>query len=223
MKNIFTRQHICSTTFMEDDLVHLTGPEIKKWFDEIKHIDSIIHTIYESHLPAISQNRNKLPQQLIDRCNNLLAQSGNTFTYDLNNLEVFHGYSFYNLPDGGNMRQITNNPEAYYGIAKASKYGEIHRHFHSDAFNLILEGQGVFTGDISEKDRFRNFYHGMQLVPGTELEIEIGMAHGHLVRKGCDMWIFAYQHCGFGTGLSCEGDFHKIPKYDISQFGSLYQ
>jgi 2-oxoisovalerate dehydrogenase E1 component len=23
------------------------------------------------------------------------------------------------------------------------------------------------------------------------------------------MWIFAYQHCGFGPGLSCEGDFHE--------------
>lgn len=222
--NPFSQEKVCSSDFMSEDLDLLTRSEIKSWLETIKQIDSLIDHTIESNLGVITNNKNQLTSKIIEECTQLLEEANITRDYDLKNLEIFHGYRFYNKPDNGKMQQLTNNKDAYYGIARTTKFGVAHKHFESDAFNLILEGEGIFTGDPVEKNTFKNFYHGDLLLPGKELEIEIGMTHGHLVKKGSPtMWIFAYQHCGFGLGLSCEGDFHEVSSYDTNQFGSHYE
>jgi hypothetical protein len=207
---------------MENDLKYLTRSEIKRWYEQIKRIDAVIEETAEAAMPTVANNHNRLPSKLITACNQLLDEAGVARTYNIADIEVFHGYRHYNKPDGGKMARLTRNPDAYYGILKTTRFGVAHRHFSSDAFNLVLEGEGIFAGDPIDKGVFRRFYHGKRLIPGSELEIPLGMAHGHLVKKGSTMWLFAYQHCGFGVGLSCEGDFHQISGYDTAQFGPEY-
>jgi hypothetical protein len=208
---------------MESDLKYLTRFEIQQWHEQIKRIDSVIDATVEAAMPTVASNHNRLPHQLINTCNALLDEAAVVRTYDIANIEVFHGYRHYNKPDRGQIARLTGNPDAYYGILKTNRFGVAHRHFSSDAFNLVLEGEGIFAGDPNDDGVFEHFYHGTKLVAGRELELPLGMAHGHLVKKGSTMWLFAYQHCGFGVGLSCEGDFHQLPGYDTAQFGPDYQ
>ena len=58
------------------------------------------------------------------------------------------------------------------------------------------------------------------MVAGAEFEIPIGMTHGHLVKKGHDIWFLFVQECGFKPKLRCAGDFYMIKDYDKNQFGT---
>jgi hypothetical protein len=159
----------------------------------------------------------------VDLFSNTLAKNSiSPVAYNLNNFEAYHGYTVYAYTDGGRINKQSGNPDLYYGIAKTNSFGVAHTHKLSDAFNYIVEGEGVFTGDPADKNKFAHYYHGIPLVKDTELEIPIGMTHGHLVKKGVDMWFFFVQECGFKPKLKCVGDFYIKEGYDKEQFGPYY-
>jgi hypothetical protein len=80
----------------------------------------------------------------------------------------------------------------------------------------------VFTGDPEDQGKFNFYYHGAPMAAGKEFEIPTGMTHGHLVRKGSDIWFLFVQECGFKPNLRCAGDFYTVEGYDKNQFGPYY-
>lgn len=213
---------ICSTNYMERTLKYFVKKEMMDWYEEIRKIDKIISEDIESNYALIAKNKTKLTVELINILNKKIINAGIVTEYDLSNIEVFHGYIYYVYPDNGLKIKITGNEDINYGIAKSMVQGLPHRHFKSDSFNYILDGEGVFTGDPMEKGMFDHYYHGKSLIKDTEIEIPIGMTHGHLVKKDSVLWFMAIQECSFAPNKGCAGDFHKLPEYDKSIFGQDY-
>jgi hypothetical protein len=194
-----------------------------EWYKEVVAIDSIIAKDIADNYELIEKNNTHLPQDLIEKLTEKIKLADIETKYELKNIEVFHGYVYYVFPDNGLKITETSNPDLNYGIAKATVQGLPHRHFESPSFNYILDGEGIFTGDPYEEGMFNFFYHGKKLIKDTEIEIPIGMTHGHLVKKGSVIWFMAVQECSFAPDKGCAGDFYKLPRYDKNIFGSDYQ
>ena len=210
---------ICTTNFMENSLKFFNRELIYRWLEECQKIDSLLKEDIGANLEKFSQNENCLP---VDLENDFVKKlSGSTY-YNLANLEAFYGYTVYAFPDNGKINQESGNPDLYYGIAKANVFGIAHTHKLSDAFNYILDGEGVFTGDPKDEGMFDFYYHGKPMIKDAVFEIPIGMTHGHLVKEGNDIWFLFVQECGFKPKLKCAGDFHTIDDYDRAQFGPYY-
>jgi hypothetical protein len=213
---------LCSTSYMSQSLGLLTREKARRWFEEIRRLDFHLAKELEKCAEDCSRNRSRLPDHHVVRLKAHLRSQGLKTSYDLRNIEVFHGYVFYTNPDHGQFIQESHNPHAYYGFAKSTALGYPHQHHKSDAFNFIMEGEGIFLGDPREKNRFPHFYHGLPFYRDMELQIPMGMTHGHLVKTGSTVWFFAIQECGFGPGRACEGDFHPALSYDLKSFGPDY-
>ncbi len=207
---------------MEKSLKFFNKELMYRWLEECKKIDDVLKDSIEKNLEKFEQNQNCITRELEIDFTKRLAETGTSSHYCLPNLEAFHGYTVYGFPDGGEINSQSGNPDLYYGIAKTNSFGIAHTHKLSDAFNYILEGEGVFTGDPEDKDKFDFYYHGSPMIKDAEFEIPIGMTHGHLVKKGNDIWFMFVQECGFKPKLRCAGDFHTIEDYDKEQFGPYY-
>lgn len=214
---------VCRSAFMHETLCNLSQEQVQGWRDKMSAIDAVISGDIEANWQEIQANQGKVTKEIADRLREKLASAGIETDYDLENIEFFQGYTFYTNPDNGALSRLMNNPEMYYGVARTTSVGKPHVHHESDAFNLVLSGEGVFTGNPEDEGKFPNYYHGLKLEKGVEIEIPIGMTHGHLVKHGSDLWFFALQQCGFGKGKKCEGDFHSAENYDLTQFGPEYQ
>ncbi len=207
---------------MESSLKFFNKELIYRWLEECKKIDSVIKESVEKSLDAFAQNENCLTSELEVDFKKLLADSGISTTYNLANLEAFYGYTVYGFPDNGEINKESGKLDLYYGLAKANVFGITHTHKLSDAFNYILGGEGVFTGDPEDEGKFPFYYHGKPMIKDTEFEIPIGMTHGHLVKQGNDIWFLFVQECGFKPKLRCAGDFYTINDYNREQFGPYY-
>lgn len=213
---------ICETHFMESSLKFFNKELVYAWFEECKKIDSILAEDIQGNLLKFAQNGNCLPADLLVDFQKKLKEADIFTNYNFANLEAFYGYTVYGFPDDGKINTESNNSDLYYGIAKASTFGVAHTHRLSDAFNYILDGEGVFTGNPADKDRFNFYYHGKPMVKDTSFEIPIGMTHGHLVKEGNSIWFLFVQECGFKPKLRCAGDFHIVDDYNKGQFGPYY-
>jgi hypothetical protein len=220
--NVSTFTPLCSSQYMSGSLGSLSREQVRSWFEMIKMVDDIIYPIVELCTDRCVKNKSLLPNDIVEKLHDLLRVLAPDLSYDLRNIQIFHGYIFYTNPDHGELIRRTGNPDLYYGIARASEIGAPHRHAESNAFNFILEGEGIFLGDLQDTNRYKKNYHGISLQPDLELEIPVDMTHGHLVKKGSVIWFFALQECGFGPKKSCEGDFILRQDYDIAQFGDEY-
>jgi hypothetical protein len=207
---------ICSSDFNTETLKFFSMEQVNIWFSAISKIDRSTSEIISQNLAKIYENTNKLTPDLIAKLQNISSE------YNWNNFEAYHGYTVYAFPDDKKIVQESGNYDIYYGLAKATSYGITHQHFESDAYNLVLEGEGIFIGNENEKDLFKNFYHKKFLLKGSEFEIPKGMTHGHLVKKGKPVWFLFVQVCGFKPGLNCEGDFHITENINIQEYGDDY-
>lgn len=176
----------------------------------------------ETSLAKFTANQNCITPELEINFTNKLSYLGISTDYHFPNLEAYYGYTVYAFPDKGEINFKSSNPDLYYGIAKTNSFGIAHTHKLSDAFNYILDGEGVFTGDPRDDGKFNFYYHGKRMVKNSEFEIPKGMTHGHLVKKGSDIWFLFVQECGFKPKLRCAGDFHIINDYRRDQFGPYY-
>jgi hypothetical protein len=215
---------VCSSEYLSAELRHFRRGNVAEWFREIKKIDRLILPVLAELLNTgeFRASESKPPEWILSRLKSACDSAGLKYSYDLSNLEIFHGYRHYSFPDNGERRRLIGTPSCYYGIACANLIGAPHFHDRSDSFNLILAGEGVFTGDKADLDRFGRCYDEQVLQPGVELEVPAGMTHGHLVRGGSALWFFAYQTCGFQPGSACVGDFNRIPDYNVARFGPDY-
>lgn len=207
---------------MKDSLKFFTKELVYSWFEHCKKMDAVLKDEIEGNLEKFAKNQNCLPGELEARFVKALKDSSIPLSYNLANLEAYHGYSVYAFPDNGKINKDSGKPDLYYGIAKANVFGVTHTHKLSDAFNYILDGEGVFTGDPEDKGKFPFHYHGRPMVEGAQFEIPIGMTHGHLVKKGNDIWFLFVQECGFKPKLRCAGDFYTVNGYNKGQFGPYY-
>jgi hypothetical protein len=213
---------ICSTDYMKDSLKFFNREQVYKWLDLCKQMDAVLDPLIQKHMPEIAANQNMVTAELANKFAETLSQHSIPLSYNLANFEAYHGYSVYAFTDSGEINTKSDNPDLYYGLAKATVFGVTHTHKLSDAFNYVIEGDGVFTGDPSDEGKFNNYYHGTPLLKDTAFEIPIGMTHGHLVKKDTDMWFLFVQECGFKPNLKCAGDFHVRDGYDTKQFGPYY-
>jgi hypothetical protein len=218
-----TKSDICSTDYMHETLKYFSKEEMYEWWHEIQTIDGVISGSIKEAFARIAANKTKIPSELVKSLQRQLKRAGIRTDYDLRHIEVFHGYVYYVYPDNGLKTIQTGNCDLNYGIAKATVQGLPHRHFESPAYNYILDGEGVFTGDPLERGMFRSFYHGKRLKRDVQLEIPVGMTHGHLVKRGSVLWLLAVQECSFAPDKGCAGDFHFLPNYDLRIFGTGYQ
>ena len=219
---LFMATPICSTNFMKESLKSFTKEQTYVWFEECKKLDKVLNGSIVKNLDKFTENESCLPEEFKSEFETLLKNSNVNSEYDLSNIEAFHGYTVYGFPDNGKIALESKNADLYYGIAKAEVFGVTHTHELSDAFNYILEGEGVFTGSQKDEGKFNFYYHGQSMVKDSSFEIPKGMTHGHLVKEGKDLWIFFIQECGFKRKLKCVGDFHVIDGYDKAQFGPYY-
>ena len=213
---------VCSTNFMDKSLKFFNKELVSQWFDECKKIDEVLKKDIEGNLDKFAANQNCITQELRTEFEKKLSDAGISYNYFFPNLEAYYGYTVYAFPDKGEINKKSGNPDLYYGIAKTNSFGIAHTHKLSDAFNYILDGEGVFTGDPKDEGKFPFYYHGKPMVKNTEFEIPIGMTHGHLVKIGSDIWFLFVQECGFKPKLRCAGDFHTVDGYDRNQFGPYY-
>jgi hypothetical protein len=213
---------VCSTEYMKNSLRHFSKEEAQDWFTTAKRIDEVLAPHVEASIEEINKNQNMLSETMIADFKKLLINAGIDTEYDLKNLEAFYGYTVYAYCDNKKKVNDSNNPDLYYGLAKATKYGKAHTHALSDAFNYVLEGDGVFTGDPEDEGKFDHYYHGTPLVQDMAFEIPIGMTHGHLVKENKSIWFLFVQECGFKPDLRCAGDFHLKDGYDSGQFGPYF-
>jgi hypothetical protein len=192
------------------------------WFEECKKIDAVLKENIEKGLDKFAANENCITSELEKEFLAKLTEANVSHSYHFPNMEAYHGYTVYAFPDKGEINAKSGYPDLYYGIAKTNSFGVAHTHKMSDAYNYILEGEGVFTGEPTDEGKFDFFYHRKPMITGAEFEIPIGMTHGHLVKKGSDIWFFFVQECGFKPKLRCAGDFYTVENYNKDQFGPYY-
>lgn len=200
------RRPVCTSNYMRSTLQHFSLEDVRDWHDKLTTIDSAIRDFVVDNLCAFDSNHGMIPSELL---NQLDAAIGchETLGWVPSTLQAFDGYRVYEFPDQGRIKILAENSDLWYGLAMAEKFGQVHTHHQSDAFNLVLSGHGTFRSDPMD-DRFLKNYHNDVLEAGKELEIPIGMSHGHEVVDGDHLWILFVQECGFRQGLRCAGDFH---------------
>ncbi len=201
-------QRVCSTDYMLSSLQCFSLDEIRNWHAVLAKIDAAIRNFVVRNLDFFKSNGGMVPSELVEPLRREIANR-NMLEWNPSTLQAFEGYRVYEFPDGGNARNRSGNPDLWYGLAMAESYGQVHIHLESNAYNLVVSGKGIFRGEPGDS-RFANNYHGDLLIEGKELEIPIGMPHGHDVSEGSQLWILFVQECGFRQGLRCAGDFHTI-------------
>lgn len=213
---------VCTNRFMESSLKFFSKELVYAWFKQCKKIDDVLRGDIEKNLDFFAKNQNCITSELEKVFIKKLSEADVDYTYHLPNLEAYYGYTVYAFPDNGVISARSEKPDLYYGIAKTNSFGIAHTHKMSEAFNYILAGEGVFAGDQNDEGKFDFYHHGKQMVEGAQFEIPINMTHGHVVKKGSEIWFLFVQECGFKPKLRCAGDFYTVDNYNKDQFGPYY-
>lgn len=203
--------------FLSGGLEKISVLDILKWLDGAKAIDTRLTALGLDKVVSTNPGNHFISPDTARKLKQSMKQLNIDTPIDLSNVQVFDGYQVYEYPDGGKLKSSLNYPSLWYGLAKISRIEAPHIHKHTDSYNLVLEGHGIFCGDKADKGKFDCYHHGKAMYPGAEFFIPAKMTHGHTVRKGEVLWMFFAQEKGFRAGLDGDGDYHKIKNFSIKE------